>query len=79
MKKSTVTRGRSNKRQVRLTPNEREILQRISEGDSIADIAEAWGRSKTVVYRQLEAAEKALKAKSPAHAVALWLKSNPTA
>ncbi len=59
----------------RLTPNEVEILSRLAEGESVAEIAESWGRSKTVIYRQLESARRALGAKSDAHAVALFLKS----
>jgi DNA-binding CsgD family transcriptional regulator len=59
----------------RLTPNEVEILSRLAEGGSVAEIAESWGRSKTAVYRQLESARRALGAKSDAHAVALFLNS----
>ncbi len=59
----------------KLTPNEVEILSGLAEGDSVAEIAESWGRSKTVIYRQLETARRALGAKSDAHAVALFLES----
>ncbi len=59
----------------KLTPNEVEILSRLTEGEAVAEIAESWGRSKTVIYRQLETARRDLGAKSDAHAVALFLGS----
>ena len=60
----------------KLTPNEVEILSSLAEGESVAEIAESWGRSKTVVYRQLESARQALGARTDAQAVALWLKES---
>lgn len=56
-----------------LTPNGVDILGRLAVGDSVADIARAWGVSGTLVYAQLARAREALGARSDCHAIALWL------
>ena len=56
-----------------LTPNETDVLLRLTRGETVKDVADAWWVSKTVVYRTLERARAKLGAATSYHAVAIWL------
>jgi len=58
---------------VKLSPNQTAVLTALAEGYSIKEIAEQWGVSDTVVYRNVEAARKKLGAKTTVQAVAIWV------
>lgn len=62
------------KKMVKFTPNEVGALQGVAEGETVAEIAESWGVSRPVVYRALLRARRKLGARTPAHALALWLR-----
>ena len=63
----------------KLTPNEVEILSRLAMGDIVTEIAEGWGRSKTVIYRHLDQARRVLGARSNFQAVAIWALASASA
>jgi DNA-binding NarL/FixJ family response regulator len=62
-----------NKRQTKLSPNQKSALAALAEGLTVAEIADEWEVSQTVVYRNIEQAGRKLGAKTIPHAVALWL------
>jgi len=62
-----------NELRLNLTPNETDIFGRLACGETVKDVADAWGCSKTVVYRSLERARAKLGAATSYHAVAMWL------
>ena len=71
LKNSTVNRSR-NGTSTNLSPNQTAALAALAEGFTVREIAVEWGNSKTVVYRNIEAARKKLDARTTEHAVAIW-------
>lgn len=61
---------------VKLTPNENEVMARQAAGETVNDIAESWGVSKTVVYRARQQAQWKLDARTHLQAVARWVEAS---
>ena len=55
-----------------LTPNEADALERLARGELVREIAAAWHRTGTVVYRTLTTASQALGAQTYYEAVSIW-------
>ena len=53
----------------KLSPNEVEALQRLAQGDTVADIADAWGKSPASVYQTVAQARNRLGARTTVQAV----------
>lgn len=61
---------------VKLTPNENEVMARQAAGETVNDVAESWGVSKTVVYRARQQAQRKLHARTHLQAVARWVEAS---
>ncbi len=61
---------------VKLTPNENEVMARQAAGETVNDVAESWGVSKTVVYRARQQAQRKLDARTHLQAVARWVEAS---
>ena len=59
----------------RLTPNEVELLDRLSRGQTIPEIATAWGRTPSLVYRTFRSARLTLDARTDLEAMARWARN----
>ena len=58
-----------------LTPNGADLLDRLSRGQTIAEIAAAWGVSPGLVYRTFRRVRLALGARTDLEAVVKWARN----
>ena len=61
----------------RLTPNQVAALAALAEGLRVEEVAQDWGVSQTVIYRNIERAREKLGGRTTAHAVAIWVRRQP--
>ncbi len=59
--------------EIRLSPSEEAVLDRLAAGDKVADVAAAWGVSSRSVYRIRSYAWRKLGAKTDLHGIAIWV------
>lgn len=58
-----------------LTPNGNDLLERLSRGETVAQVAVAWGVTPTIVYRALRRSRAALGARTDLEAMARWARN----
>ena len=58
-----------------LTPNATDLLDRLSRGQTIPEIAAAWGVTPSLVYRTFRSVRLALGARTDLEAIARWARN----
>ena len=58
-----------------LTPGGVDLLERLSHGETISEIAVVWGLSQWAVYKTLSLTKAKLGARTACEAVALWVRN----
>ena len=56
-----------------LPPNGADLLERLASGETISEVAVAWGLSQRAVYKTLERVRSKLDARTDCEAIAVWI------
>ncbi len=58
-----------------LTPNSADLLDRLAGGETVPEIAAAWGRTPSMVYRSFRGVRLALGARTDLETIARWARN----
>ena len=58
-----------------LPPNGADLLERLASGETISEVAVAWGLSQRAVYKTLERVRSKLDARTDCEAIAVWVRN----